>query len=103
MALYSLLVLSGNRRRSLFIDKPDNFLSPREVQPWLAELEERCGEKLEQAVLISHHPISIDYMAGACGKWFSRDGDGLAQVMDKPEKMVDSLALSDLVVRGWER
>ena len=103
VALYSLLVLSGNRRRSLFIDEPDNFLSPREIQPWLAELEERCGDKLEQAVLISHHPISIDYMAGACGKWFSRDGDGSAWAMDKPEKMVDGLPLSVLVARGWER
>ena len=103
VALYSLLVLSGNRRVSLFIDEPDNYLSPREVQPWLAELEERCGDKLEQAVLISHHPISIDYMAGTSGRWFSREGEGPVRVMDKPEKTVDGLTLSNLVARGWER
>ncbi len=103
VALYSLLALSGNRRLSLFIDEPDNFVSPREIQPWFAELEERCGEKLEQAVIISHNPISIDYMAGASGRWFSRDEQGPVRVMNSPEQLVDGLALSELVARGWER
>ncbi len=105
VALYSLLFLSGNRRVSLFIDEPDNYLSPREIQPWLAELEERCGDTLEQAVVISHHPISIDYMAGASGRWFSRDGEGPARVTDTEslKPAVDGLTLSEMVTRGWER
>ena len=103
VALYSLLVLSGNRRVSLFLDEPDNYLSPREVQPWLAALEERCGDTLEQAVVVSHHPVTIDYMAGAGGRWFYRDGAGPARVGDEPERTVEGISLSELVARGWER
>ena len=103
VALYGLLVLSGNRRASLFLDEPDNYLSPREVQPWLAALEERCGDTLEQAVVVSHHPVTIDYMAGAGGRWFYRDGDGPSRVSDQPERTVDGISLSELVARGWER
>lgn len=36
IAMYSLLYLTGDRKVSLFIDKPDNYLSLREVQPWVA-------------------------------------------------------------------
>ena len=69
VALYSLLYLvdddrlTEGHRRSLFIDEPDNYLSLREVQPWLAQVVGACGEALEQAVVISHHPKTIDYLA----------------------------------------
>ena len=76
IALYSLILLTGDRRVSLFIDEPDNYLALREIQPWLVQARERCGTSLEQLVVVSHHPIIIDYMAGASGRWFFREGDG---------------------------
>ncbi len=103
VALYSLILLSANGRVSLFLDEPDNYLALREVQPWLAEVVERCGDTLEQAVLVSHHPVTIDYMAGAKGRWFFRDNDGPVRVSDKPESTVDGLSLAETVARGWER
>ena len=45
--LYSLILLPGERRTSLFIDEPDNYLALREIQPWLAHAVECCGESLE--------------------------------------------------------
>jgi AAA15 family ATPase/GTPase len=36
IALYSLIMLTEDRHVSLFIDEPDNYLSLREIQPWLA-------------------------------------------------------------------
>ena len=102
IALYSLILLTDDRRTSLFVDEPDNYLSLREVQPWLASAVERCGELLEQVTVVSHHPVVIDYMAGASGKWFFRDGDGPARVSDEPRIAADGLSFSETIARGWE-
>ncbi len=102
IALYSLTMLTDDRRVSLFIDEPDNYLALREIQPWLAQAMERCGESLEQIVVVSHHPVTIDYMAGAHGRWFFRDGDGPARVSDQPKAAVDGLSISETIARGWD-
>ena len=108
VALYALLhlveddYLAKGHRRSLFIDEPDNYLSLREVQPWLAQVVDACGETLEQAVLISHHPKTIDYLAGAKGRWFSRDGEGPVRVGNEPKLSTGGLSLSEAIARGWE-
>ena len=101
IALYGLIFLP-NRRISLFIDEPDNYLALREIQPWAAAVMERCGESLEQLVVISHHPVMIDYLAGTVGKWFSRQQDGPVRVSDEPETLVDGLSLSETITRGWQ-
>ena len=101
IALYSLVFLP-NRRISLFIDEPDNYLALREIQPWAAAVTERCGESLEQLVVISHHPVMIDYLAGTVGKWFSRQQDGPVRVSDEPEELVEGLSLSETIARGWQ-
>ena len=102
IALYSLILLTGDRRVSLFIDEPDNYLALREIQPWLVEASERCGTSLEQLVVVSHHPVIIDYMAGASGRWFFREGDGPVRVSDEPKAVVDGLSTSETIARGWE-
>lgn len=101
IALYSLIFLAGDRPY-LFLDEPDNYLALREIQPWLATASEQCGDTLEQLVLVSHHPVTIDYLAGASGRWFSREGTGPVRVSAKPSKLKDGLALSEIVARGWE-
>lgn len=108
VALYALLHLvdddrlAEGHRRSLFIDEPDNYLSLREVQPWLAQVVDACGETLEQAVIISHHPKTIDYLAGAKGRWFSRDREGPVRVGAEPKLSTGGLSLSEAIARGWE-
>ena len=101
VALYSLVTLSDGSR-SLFIDEPDNYLSLREIQPWLVKATECCGSSLDQVVVISHHPVVIDYIAGAKGKWFYRDHNGPSQVSDQPRNVIDGIPLSETVARGWE-
>ena len=103
LALYCLVFLSSNRGASLFLDEPDNYLALREIQPWLVAVGEHCGDTLEQAVVVSHHPVTIDYMAGAKGRWFYRDGNGPVRVSDQPDRTVDGVSLSDAIVRGWDR
>ncbi len=103
VALYGLLHLSAGRRAALFLDEPDNYLALREIQPWLAAVDERCGDTLEQAVVVSHHPVTIDYMAGAGGRWFYRDGAGPVRVVTEPDRTVEGLSLSETMARGWDR
>ena len=102
IAMYSLTHLSTDRQVSLFIDEPANYLALGEVQPWLAEAVERVGESLGQVVVASHHPVIIDYMAGANGRWFFRDGDGPVRVSKEPKDTVDGLPLSETIARRWE-
>ena len=101
-ALYSLLHLVEGHRRSLFIDEPDNYLSLREVQPWLAQVVDACGETLEQAVVISHHPVTIDYLAGSKARWFSRDGEGPVRVGNEPKFPADGRSISEAIAQGAE-
>ena len=103
LALYSLVFLSSNRRASLFLDERDNYLALREIQPWLVAVGEHCGDTLEQAIVVSHHPVTIDYMAGAKGRWFYRDGTGPVRVSDQPDRTVDGVSLSETMIRGWDR
>ena len=102
ISLYSLLHLSTERRVSLFVDEPENYLALGEIQPWLVEAAERTGESLGQLVVASHHPVIIDYMAGANGRWFFRDGDGPVRVSKEPKNIVDGLSLSETIARRWE-
>ena len=102
IAMYSLTHLSSDRQVSLFIDEPDNYLALGQIQPWLAEAVERTGESLGQVVVASHHPVTIDYMAGANGRWFFREGDGPVRVSREPKNTVDGLSLSETIARRWE-
>jgi len=101
IVLYSLTLLA-NDRVSLFVDEPDNYLSLREIQPWLAHAIDVCGESVEQIIIVSHHPVTIDYMAGAQGRWFSRDGDGPVRVSNEAKIESGGLSISDTIVRGWQ-
>lgn len=104
IALYSLLRFcdGGAGRASLFVDGPDNYISLREVQPWVVALCEALGDTLEQAVVISHHPVTIDYLGGK-GRWFFRDDDGPARVKYEPPPGAGSASFSEVIARGWER
>ena len=102
VALYSLIFLSRSRHMCLFLDEPDNYLALREIQPWLVAAGEQCGDTLDQVVVASHHPVTIDYLAGAKGRWFHRDGNGPVRVGKRPDRTIDGISLSETVARGWE-
>lgn len=103
IVLYTLLFGLGSEGLCLFLDEPDNYVALREIQPWLMALTDRVGKGVEQAVLVSHHPEVIDYLAGSAGRWFERDAGGPAQVSDKPKAQVEGLKPSETVARGWDR
>ncbi len=103
IALYSLLFGLKDEGVSLFLDEPDNFVALREIQPWLMALSDFVGEGIEQAVLISHHPDVINYLASSSGRWFERESNVPARVRDKPKAVVEGLTMAETVARGWEK
>lgn len=100
IALYTLLYGLRDEGVSLFIDEPDNFIALREIQPWLVSLVDACGDSIEQAVLISHHPEIINYLGSAHGRWLEREGQGPVRVADAHK--IEGLTLSETIVRGWQ-
>ena len=101
IVLYALLFSLQDLGHSVFIDEPENYLALPEIQPWLMELNDACGEGLPQAVLISHHPELIDYLGPECGKWIERDPLGPTRVKKLPEQIDEGLKLSEQIARGW--
>ncbi len=101
IVLYALLLGLQDLGHSVFIDEPENYLALPEIQPWLMELNDACGEGFPQAILISHHPELIDYLGPECGKWIERDPLGPARVKELPEQIDKGLKLSEQIARGW--
>ena len=101
VALYAVLFGLKDEGVSLFLDEPDNFVALREIHPWLTALTDSCGEGIEQAVLISHHPEVLDQLALSSGRWFDRDNNGPTRVSDQPKISVEGLKPSESMARGW--
>ena len=106
VALYSLIHLSAGMGYTLFLDEPENYLALSEIEPWLAELSDRCGDAIPQAVICSHHPELIDYLGLSSGISLSREPSGITtatRVADMALTTEGGLKLSEIVARGWDR
>ncbi len=99
VVLYALLHAVAGTTSTLCIDEPENFLSPREIQPWLNRLMDET-EAGSQAMLISHNPGIIDFLAPTRGLLLEREGGGSARI--RPVSTDGSgLPFSELLARGW--
>ncbi len=82
IALYSLIRLTAGQGYTFFLDEPDNYVALTEIQPWLIELADSCGETVSQAVLCSHHPELIDYLGGDNGWLLQRERSGATRAQE---------------------
>lgn len=80
-------------------DEPDNFVSLPEIQPWLQALRDVLDAFGGQALLISHHPEVIDYLALDSVLRFERPS---GPVIVRPLELdgESDLRLSDIIARG---
>ena len=101
IVLYSLLIGMKDLGHTVFLDEPENFLALPEIQPWLMEINDACGEGFPQAVLVSHHPELVDYLGTESGRWLEREPLGPTRVKNTPEVSEPGLKLSELIARGW--
>jgi predicted ATPase len=101
IALYTLLYCMPNADYTLCLDEPENFLALPEIQPWLDKLYDQCEDKRAQALLISHHPEIINYLASDTGYWFSRQNNGPVRTVRVTDENDTGLSIAELVARGW--
>jgi predicted ATPase len=102
IGLYMILHFVVANGQTVILDEPDNFISLREIQPWLLAAEQAARDSKGQLILISHHPEILNYWAREYGLLFSREENG--QVVTKPYREVADTGLdpAETVARGWE-
>ncbi|MBK8939285.1 MAG: hypothetical protein IPM79_17075 [Polyangiaceae bacterium] len=58
------------------LDEVENYLSPREIQPWLRAVTDYITSEARQLRGISHHPEAINYVAADAAWRMWRDPAG---------------------------
>jgi predicted ATPase len=99
IVLYVVLHSTAPHNPVLCLDEPDNFVSIREIQPFLTELADISDETGLQVLLISHSPEVIDYVGASGAILFERPDGGHTRVRTIEPK--GTLRLSELMARGW--
>lgn len=103
ICLYTVLHFVLAKGGTVILDEPDNFVSLRELQPWLTAVTDAVEEGRGQVLLISHHPEFINQWATGSGVQFVRDGIGPVRVEPFRGDPDGLLAPSEIIARGWER
>jgi predicted ATPase len=102
IGLYAILHFTIMKGHTVFVDEPDNFISLREIQPWLLAAEEAVEDHQGQLILVSHHPEILDQWALRHGLRFFREDNGHVRTERfKPARKGD-LQPSELIARGWD-
>jgi len=102
ICLYTILHFVVVEGRTVMIDEPENFVSLREIQPWLTAAEGVVEDAQGQLILMSHHPEFIDQWASPYGVKLVRDGAGPVRVKPWIGDAESKLSASELVARGWD-
>jgi predicted ATPase len=102
IALFMILHFLIRKGHTVFIDEPDNFISLREIQPWLLEAEDAVQESNGQLILISHHPEILNQWAKEYGLLFTRDENGHVRTKRFSEVNDTGLEPAETIARGWE-
>jgi predicted ATPase len=102
IALYMILHFLIAKGHTVFIDEPDNFVSMREIQPWLLAAEDAVLENKGQLILISHHPEILNHWAQEFGLRFFREENGHVRTEKFKTDRDGLLQPSELIARGWE-
>jgi predicted ATPase len=98
--LYSVLYGLVGKASVLCFDEPENFISLPEVQPWLQGLRDLVEERSGQALVISHHPEVIDYLAADSAFLFERPAGDLVRVRPWTPDPSKIMKPSEVLVRG---
>jgi predicted ATPase len=102
LALYMILHFLMTKGHTVFIDEPDNFISLREIQPWLLAAEEAVEDHHGQLILISHHPEILNHWAQEHGMRFFREDNGHVRTEKFKTDPDGNLQPSELIARGRE-
>ena len=99
LVLYAAICSLIGNTTVLCVDEPDNFVSLPEIQPWLQVLRDSVTQRNAQAILVSHHPEVIDYLALDAVWRFERPAGPVIARRVEADPSSD-LRLSEQIVRG---
>jgi predicted ATPase len=102
IALYTLAYCSLDVNSTLVIDEPENYISLRELQPWIMLVQEQIEESGGQIILISHHPEIINILAPQNAILFRRKDRGTVTVQTFETRHYQGLTPAEIIARGWE-
>jgi predicted ATPase len=102
LGLYMVLHFVLAKGQTVILDEPDNFISLREIQPWLLAAEEAVENSKGQLILISHHPEILNQWAQESGLLFFREENGHVRTEKFKTDPEGLLQPSELIARGWE-
>lgn len=102
IGLYMILHFVIAKGQTVILDEPDNFISLREIQPWLLAAEEAVEDSKGQLILISHHPEILNQWAQEDGLRFFREQNGHVRIEKFKSDFDGLLQPSELIARGWE-
>lgn len=103
ICLYTILHFVLAKGSTIVLDEPDNFVSLREIQPWLAAATDTVESGQGQILVVSHHPEILNQWAPKNGVQFVRESAGPVRVKVFRGDPSSCLPPSELVARGWER
>lgn len=98
IVLYTLLRVDLGGRVTLLLDEPTNFVELAEVQPFFVELTDRLDD-IGRALVVSHHPEVIDYLAGHDVIRFDRRAAGQVRAHPLDIELEPGIKLSEIVQR----
>ncbi|AUX40687.1 uncharacterized protein SOCE26_020880 [Sorangium cellulosum] len=101
VVLYGFLLGAIDHAALAFLDEPETGLAPHEMQPWLAAMSTALDVHDGQALVISHHPAVIDYMAPARTVRFSRPAGGPARLEEVTLETAGGTRISEWLSRPW--
>ena len=93
-----LLLFAHDAGRTFFLDEPDNYITLPEMQPWLAEMEDGCGDTLPQTVLIFPTIPKRSIFLYDKAVWLGREPERHTRILEiKNDTM---LKISELYAQG---
>lgn len=102
IVLYTLIIGLKDLDIILMLDEPVNYVALAEIQPWLMELSDACGDSIPQVIIASHHPELMDYFGVKKCTLIDREPEMPTRLKSLPTKFEGTLRLSQVIARGWE-
>ena len=103
IVLYTLLhYVKGSTSRLVGFDEPANFVALAEIQPWVISLCQVVEDQGSQALIVSHHPELINYLAPQDAVVLSRPDGGPTRFKPFYASPGTTLPPAEVISRGWE-
>lgn len=86
---------------TVFLDEPETGLAPHEMQPWISAMAQAIENHGGQALVISHHPEVINYVAAAHTIQFRRPRGEAVVTHEVTLETTGGMRVSEWLSQPW--